>query len=81
MKSSMSKRNSREVEAWVKPGEHCIYTKGEEGAFEQEEGTPALGYVCTRRATSTSNSQEITIKNGNLGFEEKSRKLKPNSQL
>ena len=60
------------VEAWVKPGEHCVYTRGEEGAFDKEEGTPAFGYVVYAKGYFDIEVEEITIKNGNLGFEEKS---------
>jgi hypothetical protein len=59
------------VETWVKPGEHCIYTKGEEGAFDKEEGTPAFGYVVYAQGYFDIEIEEIHIKNGNLGFETK----------
>jgi hypothetical protein len=59
------------IESWVKPGEHCIYGPGEEGAFDKEEGTPAFGYVVYGKGTLEAELEEITIKNGNLGFEPK----------
>ncbi len=59
------------VETWVKPGEHCIYTKGEEGAFDKEEGTPAYGNVVYGKGYFDIEIEEIHIKNGNLGFETK----------
>ncbi|HTA34523.1 MAG TPA: hypothetical protein VK721_13980 [Solirubrobacteraceae bacterium] len=59
------------VETWVKPGEHCLYTKGEEGSFDKEEGTPAFGYVVYAQGYFFIEIEEIKIKNGNLGFETK----------
>jgi hypothetical protein len=59
------------VETWIKPGEHCIYTKGEEGNFDKEEGTPAFGYVVYAKGILDIEIEEITIKNGNIGFETK----------
>jgi hypothetical protein len=59
------------VESWVKPNEHCIYGPGEEGAFDNEEGTPAFGYVVYTKGTLEAEIEEISIKHGNLGFEPK----------
>lgn len=63
------------IESWVKPGAHCIYGPGEEGAFDKEEGTPAFGYVVYGKGTLEAELEEITIKNGNLGFEPKKEEV------
>jgi hypothetical protein len=57
------------LESWVKPNEHCIYSEGEEGAYDNTPGTPAYGYVVFERGTLDAELEEITIKHGNLGFE------------
>jgi hypothetical protein len=59
------------LEAWVKPNEHCVYSAGEEGAFDSTPGTPAYGYVVYSGGTLEAELEEITIKNGDLGFEPK----------
>jgi hypothetical protein len=59
------------VESWVKPDEHCIFTRGEEGAFDKEEGSPAFGNVVYTRGNFFIELEEITIKHGNVGFETK----------
>ncbi|HLM86595.1 MAG TPA: hypothetical protein VK272_10460 [Solirubrobacteraceae bacterium] len=59
------------IESWVKPNEHCIYAGGEEGAFDSEEGTPAFGFVVYKKGSLAAELEEITIKNGDLGFETK----------
>jgi hypothetical protein len=57
------------VESWVKPNEHCIYAAGEEGAYDSTPETPAYGYVVYGKGTLEAEIEEITIKNGDVGFE------------
>jgi hypothetical protein len=59
------------LEAWVKPDERCVYSGGEEGAYDNTVGTPAYGYVVYTEGTMEAELEEITIKNGDLGFEPK----------
>jgi hypothetical protein len=59
------------IASWVKPGEHCVYAGGEEGAFDSTPGTPAYGYVVYGKGTLEAELEEITIKDGDLGFEPK----------
>jgi hypothetical protein len=59
------------LEAWVKPNEHCVYAGGEEGAYDNTPETPAYGYVVYTKGTLEAELEEITIKNGDLGFEPK----------
>lgn len=59
------------VEAWIKPGEHCIDVSGE-GAEDKEVGSPAYGYVVYNKGVFFIELEEIKIKDGNLGWEEKS---------
>jgi hypothetical protein len=56
------------IESWVKPNEHCIYAGGEEGAFDSTPETPAYGYVVYGKGTLEAELEEITIKDGDLGF-------------
>ncbi len=57
------------IEAWLKPGAHCTYSGGTEGRYDNEEGTPAYGYVVYTNGTLEAELEEITIKGGNLAFE------------
>jgi hypothetical protein len=59
------------VEAWIKPGEHCVDVNGE-GAVDNEVGSPAFGYVVYDKGFFDIELEEVSIKHGNLGFEEKS---------
>jgi hypothetical protein len=59
------------LESWVKPNEHCVYGGGEEGALDTTPETPAYGYVVYGKGTMEAELEEITIKNGDLGFEPK----------
>jgi hypothetical protein len=56
------------VETWVKPSESCEYIEGEEGAYDNTVGTPAYGYVVYSRGILNLELEDITIKNGNIGF-------------
>lgn len=60
------------VEAWIKPGEHCVSVNGEEGAFDKEAGSPGFGYDVYTKGNFDIELEEIEIKHGNLGWEEKS---------
>lgn len=60
------------VETWIKPNENCVDTKGEEGAFDNEVGSPGYGYVTYGKGNLDIEIEEITIKRGNIGWEEKS---------
>ncbi len=59
------------IESWVKPNERCVYGGGEEGAYDSTPETPAYGYVVYTKGTMEAELEEITIKNGDLGFEPK----------
>jgi hypothetical protein len=60
------------VEAWIKPGEHCVSVNGEEGAFDKEVGSPGFGYDVYAKGNFDIELEEIEIKHGSLGWEEKS---------
>jgi hypothetical protein len=59
------------LEAWVKPNEHCVYGAGEEGSYDSNPETPGYGYVVYTDGALEAELEEITIKNGDLGFEPK----------
>jgi hypothetical protein len=60
------------VEAWIKTGEHCVSVNGEEGAYDNEVGSPGYGYNIYNKGIFNIELEEISIKHGNLGWEEKS---------
>jgi len=63
------------VESWLKPAPHCTYGGGTEGRYDNEEGTPAYGYVVYNNGTLDAELEEISIKNGNVGFEPKKEEV------
>jgi hypothetical protein len=56
---------------WVKPNAHCIYGPGEEGAYDSTPETPAFGYIVYGGGFVEADLEEISIKDGNLGWEPK----------
>lgn len=60
------------VATWIKPNEDCVYVHGEEGHYDNEVESPGYGYVTYAKGNLDIEVEEITIKHGSLGFEEKS---------
>ena len=58
----------KKVESLVKPNENCTY-KG--GSLDNEPETPNYGYVVYNEGVFEGELEEISIKNGNVGFEPK----------
>jgi len=57
--------------AWVKPNQNCIYGPGEEGQFDSTPETPAYGYIVYGGGMLEAELEEVSIKNGDLGWEPK----------
>lgn len=58
----------KKLESLVKPNENCTY-KG--GKLDNEPETPNFGYVVYNEGVFEGELEEISIKNGNVGFEPK----------
>jgi hypothetical protein len=56
---------------WVKPNAQCIYGPGEEGTYDNTPETPAFGYIVYSGGFVEADLEEISIKDGDLGWEPK----------
>ena len=60
-----------EVISWEKPSAGCEYVGGGDGTKDETPETPAYGQVVYKKGTFEAETEELTIKNGDLGFETK----------
>lgn len=60
-----------EVVSWEKPSAGCEYVGGGGGVKDEQPETPAYGQVVYKKGVFEGETEEVTIKHGDLGFETK----------